>query len=44
MQLNNKCTLTKFIFFIDIEDIIIEYDKSYIYIKITLKYLFLLLI
>ena len=32
MQLNNKCILIKLIFFIDIEDIIIRYDKLYIYI------------
>ena len=37
MQLNNKCTLIKFIFFIDIEDIIIKYDKLYIYLKNNFK-------
>ena len=51
MQLNNKCTFIKFIFVFHVEDIIIKYDKLYIYIyiyiyilKVTLKYLFLLLI
>ena len=47
MQLDNKCTFIKFIFVIHAEDIIIKYDKLYIYIytlKVTLKYLFLLLI
>ena len=29
MKLNNKCTIIKFIFFV--EDIIIKYDKLYIY-------------
>ena len=32
MKLNNKCTIIKFIFFV--EDIIIKYDKLYIYIYI----------
>ena len=27
MQLNNKCTFIKFIFFIDVEVIIIKYEK-----------------
>ena len=31
MQLNNKCIFIKFIFFIHVEDIIIQYDKLYIY-------------
>ena len=34
MQLNNKFTFIKFIFFIDVKDIIIKYDKLYIYIYI----------
>ena len=33
MQLNNKCIFIKFIFFIDIGDVIIKYDKLYIYLK-----------
>ena len=31
MQLNNKCTFIKFIFVFHVEDIIIKYDKLYIY-------------
>ena len=31
MQLNNKCTFIKFIFFIDIENIITKCDKLYIH-------------
>ena len=37
MKLNNKCTIIKFIFFV--EDIIIKYDKLYIYIYIFTCYI-----
>ena len=36
MYFNIKCTLTKFIFLISAHDIIIEYNKLYIYIYIAM--------
>ena len=37
MQLNNKHILIKFIFLIEVEDIIIKYDKLYILIFLKKK-------